>query len=40
LTTLFFRNGARQGIVRTYQEWFDALRFEAERIAREERARS
>ncbi len=39
LTTLFFGNGARQGIVRMYQEWFDALKFEAERIARDEQAR-
>jgi hypothetical protein len=40
LATLAFRNGTRQGIVRMYQEWFDALKFEAERIAREERAHS
>ena len=40
LTTIFFGSGLRQGIVKMYQDWLEALKFEAERIAREERARS
>ena len=40
LTTIFLGNGLRQGIVKMYQEWLEALKFEAERIAREEKARS
>ena len=40
LRTLLFGNGARQEFVKMYEAWLEALKFEAERIAREERARS
>ena len=40
LATILLGSGAKQAIVRMYQEWLEALRFEAERIAREEKARS
>ncbi|MGC2321973.1 MAG: SRPBCC family protein [Terriglobales bacterium] len=40
ISTLFFGNGTRQGIVKMHQEWLEALKFEAERIAREAVARS
>lgn len=38
--TLLFGSGTRQAIVKMYEDWLGALKFEAERIAREERARS
>jgi hypothetical protein len=40
ITTLFFGSGTKREIVKMYQDWLDALKFEAERIAREEYARS
>jgi hypothetical protein len=38
--TLFLGNGRREGVRQSYKEWFEALKVEAERIAREEAARS
>jgi hypothetical protein len=38
--TIFFGNGRREDVVKVYAAWFEALKFEAERIAREEAARS
>ena len=38
--TLFFGNGRKQAVLKMYADWFDALKFEAERIAREAAARS
>ncbi|MGH9602761.1 MAG: SRPBCC family protein [Terriglobales bacterium] len=38
--TLFFGDGSRKKIVDMYAAWFEALKFEAERLAREEKARS
>jgi len=40
ISTLFLGSGTRQAIVKMYQDWLEALKFEAERIAREELARS
>lgn len=40
ISTIFFGTGRRQAIVKMYQEWLEALKFEAERIAREDLARS
>jgi len=40
LATIFLGGGKREAIVKMYQEWLQALKFEAERIAREEKARS
>jgi len=39
-STLFLGDGMKQAIVAMYQDWFEALKFEAERLAREESARS
>ncbi len=39
-STLFFGNGRKQAVLKMYADWFEALKFEAERIAREEKARS
>ncbi len=38
--TVFFGSGTKQAVVKMYQEWLEALKLEAERIAREEYARS
>ncbi len=38
--TLFMTGGIREDTVQIYKIWFDALKFEAERIAREQLARS
>lgn len=38
--TLFFGNGRKQAVLKMYADWLEALKFEAERIAREEKARS
>lgn len=38
--TIFFGNGRKQAVLKMYADWFDALKFEAERIAREAAARS
>jgi hypothetical protein len=40
LGTLFVGNGMKQKIVKMYEDWLNALMFEAERLAREEYARS
>ena len=40
LGTLFMGNGRREGVRKSYEAWFEALKFEAEKIAREEAARS
>jgi hypothetical protein len=39
-STLFFGDGRKQAVVKMYADWFEALKFEAERIAREAAARS
>jgi hypothetical protein len=38
--TIFFGDGIKKKTVDMYAAWFDALKFEAERLAREEKARS
>ena len=38
--TIFWTNGIRKSIVAMYAEWLEALKAEAEKIAREEQARS
>lgn len=38
--TLFFGNGMKSAVLKMYEDWFAALKFEAERLAREESARS
>ncbi len=38
--TLFARDSLRQSIVAMYKDWLEALKTEAEKIAREEQARS
>lgn len=38
--TLLFGNGRKQAVVKMYADWFEALKFEAERIAREAAARA
>lgn len=40
LGTIFFGSGIKRDIVKMYEDWLAALKFEAERIAREEYARS
>lgn len=40
LGTLFVGNGMKQKIVKMYEDWLNALKFEAERLAREDYARS
>ena len=39
-STLFFGSGRKQAVVKMYADWFEALKFEAERLAREAAARS
>ena len=39
-STIFFGNGRKQAVLKMYADWFEALKFEAERIAREAAARS
>ncbi len=38
--TMFFGDGIRKQTVAAYAAWFEALKFEAERVAREEKART
>ncbi len=38
--TTFFGNGMKQGLLAAHRDWLEALKTEAEKIAREEQARS